>query len=226
MNRRGSPNFDTRPDGLAVTMLVFHYTGMADADAAVARLCDPQSKVSAHYLVHEDGRVVALVDEANRAWHAGEAFWRGITDINGCSVGIEMHNPGHEFGYRDFPGAQIAALGGLAREILARHPIPAGNVVGHSDVAPRRKQDPGERFPWRRLAQDGVGLWPEATAAGEPGDGDRGQAAGLLSAIGYETVDVEASLCAFQRRFRPACMDGAADGETMGLLRALARLTT
>ena len=146
-----SPNFDER--ALPVTMVVLHYTGMQDAASAIARLCDPEAKVSAHYLIAEDGQIVRMVDEAKRAWHAGKSFWRGITDINSASVGIEIVNPGHEFGYRPFPVAQIDALIGLMQDVTLRHRITRGNIVGHSDVAPARKEDPGELFPWERLAR-------------------------------------------------------------------------
>ena len=146
-----SPNHDDR-GGAAIDMLVLHYTGMKTAEAALERLCDPAAKVSAHYTIDEDGTVYAHVPEARRAWHAGVSFWAGATDINSRSIGIELVNPGHEFGYRDFPDAQIAALITLCHGILLRHPIPSARVLGHSDVAPARKEDPGELFPWERLA--------------------------------------------------------------------------
>src|ERR1700712_4688040 len=151
-----SPNFDERTS--PVSMLVLHYTGMADAASAIARLTDPEAKVSAHYLIAEDGQIVRLVDETKRAWHAGRSHWRGIDNINSASVGIELVNPGHEFGYRPFPEAQIEALIPLVANIVQRHGITRGNVVGHSDIAPTRKQDPGELFPWNRLARRGPGL--------------------------------------------------------------------
>ena len=211
---RPSPNFDRRPAEAPIDMLVLHYTGMETAEIAVSRLCDPEAKVSAHYVIDEDGTVQRLVAEDRRAWHAGAAFWRGETDINGRSVGIELVNPGHEFGYRPFPEAQMAALETLARDILARHPIPARNVVGHSDVAPRRKRDPGELFDWPRLAAAGIGPWPEEC-------GESGDVVAMLAEYGYETVDLEKTVEAFQRRFRPARIDGIADAETAGRLRAL-----
>ncbi len=214
-----SPNCDDRPAGVPVDMLVLHYTGMRTAGEAMARLCDPAAKVSAHFLIDEDGTTHALVPENKRAWHAGVSFWRGETDINGRSIGIELVNPGHEFGYRPFPEAQMAALIDLARDILSRHPIPPRNVVGHADVAPRRKQDPGELFDWKRLAEAGIGLWPEAGRGEEDGD-----VSTLLSEIGYETVDLPTTLSAFQRRYRPVRLDGRADAETLGLLRAVCNL--
>lgn len=220
MIERPSPNFNGRPDGAAIDMLVLHYTGMPLAEDALARLCDPAAEVSAHYLIDEGGSIHALVPETRRAWHAGVSFWRGASDINGRSIGIELANPGHDFGYRPFPEAQMTALTDLATDILTRHPIPARNVVGHSDIAPRRKIDPGEMFDWRRLAAAGIGLWP----SGNPGNraaGPEGEAETLLAAIGYETVDRAVSLSAFQRRYRPSCFDGHADAETLALLRAV-----
>ena len=169
-----SPNFDLRktpPD-----MIVLHYTGMRTGEAALARLRDPEAKVSSHYLVEEDGRVFTLVAEERRAWHAGASFWKGERDVNGRSVGVEIVNPGHEFGYRPFPEAQIAAVIELVAEIRTRWTVEDGAIVGHSDVAPERKQDPGELFPWKRLAQAGHGLWAEPAAApGLPlGEGEEG----------------------------------------------------
>ncbi|HEC90264.1 MAG TPA: N-acetylmuramoyl-L-alanine amidase [Alphaproteobacteria bacterium] len=199
-------------------MLVLHYTGMETAAAALDRLCDRRAEVSAHYLITEDGRVVRLVAEDMRAWHAGLAIWRGSSAVNARSIGIELVNPGHEFGYRDFPEPQMAALEELALGILRRHPIPALNVVGHSDVAPGRKTDPGEKFNWRRLAGNGVGFWPETTVAA---DGDAGE---LLAEIGYDTGNPAAAVDAFQRRYRPALINGVADTETTALMAAVAGL--
>ncbi|MDH5748280.1 MAG: N-acetylmuramoyl-L-alanine amidase [Rhodospirillales bacterium] len=213
-----SSNFDTRPAGTVVDMLIFHYTGMEDRESALERLCDPSSNVSAHYLIGEDGSVEALVAEKHRAWHAGEAAWRGQSDINARSIGIELVNPGHEFGYRPFTESQMLSVEILAREILDRHPIPARNVVGHSDVAPRRKTDPGELFDWRRLAERGIGLWPDEGAAGS---GEAEDTANLLIQYGYEIMDLPMTIAAFQRHFRPSRIDGVADGKTAGVLRAL-----
>lgn len=217
--RRPSPNHDARPDGVPVDMLVLHYTGMRGAAAALERLCDPASEVSAHYLVDEDGTVVELVGEDRRAWHAGKSFWRGHSNVNARSIGVELVNPGHEYGYRRFPEAQMAALVTLAEDILARHAIAPRNVVGHSDVAPRRKTDPGELFDWRRLAGRGIGLWPEPAE----GPGETAEIVSLLAGIGYETEDLAATVRAFQRRFRPSLIDGAADAETVGLAAGLLR---
>ena len=214
-----SPNFGARPDGIVIDMLVIHYTGMRTGATALKWLCDPAAEVSAHYLIEEDGRLFRLVDEAERAWHAGAGLWRGDSNINDRSIGIELVNPGHEYGYRPFPAAQMAALIGLARDILARHPIPAQNVVGHSDVAPMRKQDPGELFDWRALAAAGVGAWPDA-----PGDGDGCDVGTLLTDIGYDSSDLELALVAFQRRYLPARVDGQLDADVLNQLAAVAAL--
>ncbi|MEJ8571863.1 N-acetylmuramoyl-L-alanine amidase [Microbaculum marinum] len=237
---RESPNHDSR-NGAPVDILLLHYTGMTSAEAALDRLCDPTAKVSCHWFVHVDGRVVRLVPESERAWHAGVSSWAGEIDINARSVGIEIDNPGHEFGYRPFPDAQVEAVAGLCREILARHPIPSGRVLAHSDVAPARKQDPGELFPWARLASDGIGHWvePERLTSGrrlEPGAAgpDVADLQGRLASYGYGiTPDgvydaaTVAVVTAFQRHFRPARVDGIADVSTRRtldrLLRALPR---
>ena len=219
-----SPNVDARPSGVPIDMLVLHYTGMESASAALARLTDSEAKVSAHYLVEEDGTIVRLVPESMRAWHAGVAVWRGKTGINARSIGIELVNPGHEFGYRPFPEAQMAALIELAGDIVGRHPIPARNVVAHSDVAPRRKMDPGELFDWRRLAAAGVGLWPVEGEAALVGSDGSDSIAALLTEIGYETDDLFATLKAFQRHFRPSRVNGRLDFETARLLTGLADL--
>lgn len=230
-----SPNFDARtapPD-----MLLLHYTGMPTGDAALTRLCDPESKVSAHYLVEEDGRIFALVPEERRAWHAGVSFWRGSTDINGLSIGIEVVNPGHEFGYRPFPGAQIEAVVTLLGDIRSRWTIPDARILGHSDVAPDRKEDPGELFPWRDLALAGHGLWAEpppapgaALAEGDEGPGVFTLQAGLTR-LGYDSAPSGAFdwatatiVRAFQRHWRPDMVDGVADGATRARLIALLRL--
>ena len=213
-----SPNFDER--GLAISMIVLHYTGMESAGAAVARLRDPAAKVSAHYVVDEDGRVLRLVDEAKRAWHAGKAHWRDIDDVNSASIGIEIVNPGHELGYRPFPDAQIEALIPLVAAIKQRHGITRGNIVGHSDVAPARKQDPGELFPWGQLARLRLALPRPTRHLMDPGWSD----AGFLLALerfGYDVTDKLAAVVAFQRRFRPELIDGEIDGECRCILLAL-----
>ena len=208
-----SPNPDDR-GGAAIDMLVLHYTGMKTAQQALHRLCDPAAKVSAHYTVDEDGAVYAHVPEARRAWHAGVASWAGASDINARSIGIELVNPGHEFGYRDFAEDQIAALITLCHSILMRHPIPSWRVLGHSDVAPARKEDPGELFPWSGLAKAGIGLWPNAVASELKVD-DLGRYGFDLSAPRDKLVT------AFQRHFRPKKLDGQWDSECAGLLADL-----
>jgi N-acetylmuramoyl-L-alanine amidase len=213
-----SPNFDERSS--PVWMIVLHYTGMQDAASAIQRLCDPEAKVSSHYLVTEEGKVLRLVDEGKRAWHAGRSHWRGITDVNSASVGIEIVNPGHEFGYRPFPEEQIDALIPLVHDIKERHGITRGNVVGHSDVAPARKQDPGELFPWYRLAKQRIALPRPTKNLMDPGWAD----AGFLLALerfGYDVTDSLAATVAFQRRFRPELVDGTIDAECRAILLAL-----
>ena len=213
-----SPNFDERT--LAVSMLVLHYTGMQDAGAAIARLTDPEAKVSAHYVVAEDGQILRLVPEEKRAWHAGKSWWRGISDVNSASVGIEIVNPGHEFGYRPFTDPQIDALIPLVAEIVARHGITRGNVVGHSDVAPARKEDPGELFPWARLAKLRLALPRPTRNLMDPHWTDGGFML-ALERFGYDIADPAAAVRAFQRRFRPELIDGIIDGECRSILLAL-----
>jgi N-acetylmuramoyl-L-alanine amidase len=212
---RPSPNFDDR-DGAAIDMLVLHYTGMASGAAALARLCDPIAKVSAHYTIDEDGTVYAMVPEDRRAWHAGVAHWAGDSNINSRSIGIELVNPGHEFGYRAFAEAQIAALTTLCHSILVRHLIPSARVLGHSDVAPARKDDPGELFPWARLAKAGIGLWPQATPSHFTAE--------ALAHFGYDpAAPQDKVITAFQRHFRTRKIDGEWDGECAALLAGLLR---
>ena len=213
-----SPNFNERQ--LPVSMIVLHYTGMQSAEAALARLTDPAAEVSAHYLIDEDGTIHRLVAEDKRAWHAGQSHWRGITDVNSASIGIELVNPGHEFGYREFAPAQIEALIPLLAEIKDRYEITRGNIVGHSDIAPTRKQDPGEFFPWAQLARLRLALPRPTKNLMDPLWSD----AGFLLALerfGYEVTDKLAAVVAFQRRFRPELIDGEIDGECRCLLLAL-----
>jgi len=218
-----SPNFDERGEGVLIDMLILHYTGMESGDVALARLCDESAKVSAHYFVDEDGSVLKLVDEEKRAWHAGVANWRGHSNINQRSIGIEIVNPGHEFGYRDFTDAQMSSVVSLCKDILSRHPIPARNVVGHSDVAPARKSDPGELFDWRRLAGEGVGVWPEDADVLEM---DRDVVAGHLESVGYDVSDFPKALRAFQRHYRGDRVTGRIDAGTARRLSGLVKLVT
>lgn len=230
-----SPNFDARrkpPD-----MVVIHYTGMESGEAALARLRDPAAQVSAHYLIEEDGRVFRLAPEERRAWHAGVSFWQGERELNHASIGVELVNPGHEFGYRPFPDAQVAALISLLDDIRERWDIVDGRIVGHSDIAPGRKTDPGELFPWDRLAAAGHGLWVEPgpspgppLSEGEEGTGVFALQAGL-SRLGYDCppsgrfdADTTTIVTAFQRHWRPSKVDGVADGETRARLVGLLRL--
>ena len=213
-----SPNFDART--LPISIIVLHYTGMADGAAALARLRDPDAGVSSHYLVTEEGQIARLVDEADRAWHAGRSHWRGIDDVNSASIGIELVNPGHELGYRPFPEEQMAALMRLMAGIVERHGVTRGNIVGHSDIAPARKVDPGELFDWERLATVRLALPRPRKYLTDPEWPD---AAFLLALerFGYEVIDREAAVRAFQRRFRPETIDGVIDGECRAILLSL-----
>ncbi|VXC91852.1 N-acetylmuramoyl-L-alanine amidase [Sphingomonas sp. AX6] len=213
-----SPNFDDR--SLPITMIVLHYTGMETGEAAIERLRDPAAKVSSHYLVAEDGTILRMVDEDKRAWHAGRSHWRGVKDINSASVGIEIVNPGHEWGYRPFPEEQVAAVIRLVHEIKDRHEITRGNIVGHSDIAPARKQDPGELFPWGKLARLRLALPRPTKNLMDPGWTDGGFLL-ALERFGYDVEDGPAAVTAFQRRFRPEMVDGIIDAECRMLLLAL-----
>lgn len=213
-----SPNFGERM--APISMIVLHYTGMESGAAALARLRDPEAQVSAHYLIEEDGRIFRLVDEKKRAWHAGRAHWRGIDDVNSASIGIEMVNPGHAFGYRPFTPAQMGSLIPLVAEIKERHGITRGNVVGHSDVAPSRKQDPGELFNWHALARLRLALPRPTRNLVDPGWPDGGFML-ALERFGYDVTDPVAAVTAFQRRFRPELIDGEIDMECRCILLAL-----
>jgi len=214
---RPSPNFDARADGAEIDILLLHYTGMKSAEEALARLCDPSTAVSAHYLIDEAGQIFYLVAEDDRAWHAGEAAWAGESDINSRAIGIELANPGHDLGYQDFSVAQIDSLVTLTHTILTRHPIPAARVLGHSDVAPYRKQDPGERFPWERLSAAGIGLAPPKDLAPQISTPGQNAFARDLALFGYamgEGVDparIEEVIMAFRRHFRPDHLAGPLD---------------
>ncbi len=229
-----SPNFGPRRpvDGsVGVRHLVLHYTGMTSSNAALARLCAAESGVSSHYLIDEDGTTYGLVDETARAWHAGVGYWAGTRDLNSTSIGIELVNPGHEYGYRAFPAAQIDALIDLARDIVQRHAIAATAVLGHSDIAPSRKEDPGELFPWADMAKAGIGIWPTEKGVSSPSPAASWNA---LSRIGYavpsgpgaDILDPDSAaadvIAAFQRRFQPNQVSGALDPETAARIAAVA----
>lgn len=233
-----SPNRRPRPPGAVVDTLVLHYTGMRSAEAAIDRLRDPQAEVSSHYVVLEDGGIVRLVPEEQRAAHAGISFWRGREMLNDSAIGIEIVNPGHEWGYRPFPDVQIVAVRRLCLGILSRHPVPQTGIVGHSDIAPDRKQDPGELFPWAALSRDGIGLFPHDTP--DLGNGDSvTDAAGLapiraaLHSIGYR-IDLEGPMddaltlvmTAFQRRWRQETVNGLADAGSRARMSAVAALSS
>lgn len=213
-------------------MLVLHYTGMSSAQAALDHLRDPLAKVSAHYVIDEDGTVYRLVEERYRAWHAGVSFWQGASHLNNRSIGIELVNPGHKLGYHPFPAAQMQALECLATGILQRYPISARRVLGHADIAPQRRQDPGEFLDWARLARAGIGLWPQeplADPVSTPPDLTKaksmlarfGYAVPLTSGMDQETQQV---ITAFQRHFRPARVDGNLDEDTWTHLKQLIEL--
>ncbi|WP_088347409.1 MULTISPECIES: N-acetylmuramoyl-L-alanine amidase [Rhodomicrobium] len=232
---RPAANFEPRRAGMRPTILLLHYTGMASAERALYWLTAPESRVSCHYLIDEDGRITQMVREDMRAWHAGESYWAGETDINSASIGIEIHNPGHAGAYPDFPEVQMRAVEALSRDIITRHQIAPPLVLAHSDIAPRRKADPGEKFDWARLARAGVGHWVEPA----PIEGDAGLGLGdaspevermqrQLAAYGYGVpvsgafcADTEIVVAAFQRHFRPARIDGRADRSTIATLDRL-----
>lgn len=225
---RPSPNFNDRPEDAPIDLLVLHYTGMKTCAEALDRLCDPAAKVSAHYTIDEDGTVYRHVAEEKRAWHAGVSYWAGHRNLNDRSIGVEIANPGHDFGYRAFPEAQIAAVMALGRAIVARHGIPPRRVLGHSDIAPQRKIDPGELFPWPRLAEAGLGVWPKFPRRDISRSIQMPEIQTDLAAIGYECPasgvldeDTRAAIAAFQRHFRPALVTGIPDGETAARASAL-----
>ncbi|MFN3725398.1 MAG: N-acetylmuramoyl-L-alanine amidase [Allosphingosinicella sp.] len=215
---RPSPNHDQR--SRPISMIVLHYTDMLSAEEAIERLCDPAAGVSAHYLVTKSGEVVRMVPEERRAWHAGRSYWRGLTNVNDDSIGIEIDNPGHSNGYEPFPDAQVEAVVRLVADIKQRHHITRGNVVGHSDVAPARKRDPGELFPWGQLARLRLALPRPTKNLMDPCWTE----AGFLLALerfGYDVSDKMAAIIAFQRRFRPELIDGEIDAECRMILLAL-----
>ncbi|MBC7282833.1 N-acetylmuramoyl-L-alanine amidase [Hoeflea sp.] len=230
-----SPNHGERRDGRRPDMLILHYTGMPSAEAALEWLCAEESQVSSHYFIDEEGRISQLVPESQRAWHAGQGCWKGETDINSASIGIEIANPGHAAESPPFPDTQIEAVIRLCRDIVDRHAIPAERVLAHSDIAPMRKQDPGECFPWDRLHREGVGHWVEPLPVGGGRffqEGDTGQPVealqSMLALYGYGVrvdgsydAETRSVIRAFQRHFRPARVDGVADSSTIGTLHKL-----
>ena len=214
-----SPNFDERR--LPVSLLVMHYTGMKSGAEAISWLANPDAKVSAHYVVTEDGQIVQMVDEEKRAWHAGRGSWREVrSDVNSASIGIEIVNTGHDWGYVPFPEEQMDSVVRLANDIVKRHHITPANVIGHSDVAPARKQDPGELFDWERLARFGLALKRPTKNLSDPPWTDGGFML-ALERFGYDIENAQASVVAFQRRFRPENIDGVIDGETRAILLSL-----
>lgn len=219
MKQVSSPNFDRRKT--AIDMLVMHYTGRPTLEESLGWLTDPAKKVSTQYLIGEAGEVFQLVDEKERAWHAGVSYWAGNRDINSCSIGIEIQNPGHEFGYQDFPERQMEALVALSKEIIARYNIPRTRVLGHSDVAPERKQDPGEKFPWELLSREGIGRWPEKILP--TGTPDFLAFKTSLQDLGYEVLEgqIEFAIKAFQRHWHPENVTGQPNAETYARLKAL-----
>lgn len=215
-----SPNWGERPTHSSINTLVLHYTGMQTGKEALHRLCNPEAEVSAHYMIEEDGTIYQLVAEEKRAWHAGLSYWRGSNNINDISIGIELVNPGHEFGYRPFPEAQMAALIPLCQQLTKRYSIPAHNIVAHSDIAPLRKEDPGELFDWQRLAKHGIGLWLDHhffPADYTPLVLDKQQLLHLqqrfaafgykLSSTGIWDAETKAVIIAFKRHFCPYSLD-------------------
>ncbi|MGD9650101.1 MAG: N-acetylmuramoyl-L-alanine amidase [Dongiaceae bacterium] len=226
-----SPNYNQRANNRQPSLIIIHYTGMPSGKDALERLCDPASQVSAHYLIEEDGRIFQLVDDMMRAWHAGVSCWQGERDINSASIGIEIVNPGHEWGYREFPKKQLQALENLLQELQQRWHIKGENILGHSDVAFARKTDPGELFPWEDLAKKGFGLWPREKIT--PQDLSPLQAQELLKKIGYDAplhgeMDalMKTLIANFQRHFRPSQITGELDSKTNGLIVSLAHGST
>lgn len=230
-----SPNFGPRPDNQSVKLLILHYTGMPDDGQALSWLCNSQSQVSSHYFVHQNGEIVQLVREKDRAWHAGVSSWQGASDINSCSIGIEIANPGHEHGYREFPDKQIEAVKKLCQGIIARHAIRPEHVLAHSDIAPERKEDPGELFPWSYLAENKIGHLVPPNPVGDGRFfqlGDQGEPVAALQTMfqlygygcpqsGHYCEVTRAVVRAFQRHFRPERVDGIADQSTIATLHQL-----
>ena len=230
LTRHYTPNVNSRDPSLPLQYVVLHYTGMENGHAALSRLMDPKAEVSAHYMIDEDGKVTQLADEDKRAWHAGKSFWRGTTDLNSASIGIELVNPGHQFGYRAFPTMQMKALASLLRDIIARHNLsPKTALLAHSDIAPGRKEDPGELFPWQELAAQGLGVWPQPVEDDYKPASDHDVQL-MLRQIGYFCPDhgeydrdMREALLAFQRHYEPNNLTGTPERETIARLRAVLR---
>lgn len=232
---KASPNFGPRKAGRRPSILLLHYTGMKEAQKAIDWLCDTRSKVSCHYLIDVDGRITQMVDEDMRAWHAGQSSWKGEHDINSSSIGIEIQNEGHVHGYPDFPAEQMDAVILLSQDIIARWHLRPEHVLAHSDVAPHRKIDPGEKFDWKRLHKEGVGHWVKpsridegpALKPGDDGEPVRAFQAALalygygVAVSGVYTEDTAVQVRAFQRHFRPTRIDGLADMSTVDTLDRL-----
>ncbi len=231
-----SPNWDERPEGRQIDTVVLHYTGMQTGEEALARMCNPEAKVSAHYMIEEDGRLFCLVPEEKRAWHAGFSHWQGRDNINHNSIGIELVNTGHEFGYVPFPDAQISVLLELLKAIHERHEIPSLGYIGHSDIAPDRKTDPGELFPWGRLSEHGFGVWSNIDGSNTEILYEKGDSGPeivsinkQLGMVGYDCsnsliydANLERVLLAFQRHWRPQWVTGCYDRGTALILEDIA----
>jgi N-acetylmuramoyl-L-alanine amidase len=233
-----SPNWNERPEGVAIDTVVLHYTGMQSGKEALGRLCCEQAQVSSHYLIDEDGTAYQLVDDKKRAWHAGVSSWQGRGNLNHSSIGIELVNPGHEFGYRDFPEAQIASLLALLNALKEKHAIPTSRFIGHSDIAPLRKNDPGERFPWKKLSHRGFGVFSEKDFSNQEFiELTSNNAAEIkvlnkqLGIIGYDGFDSDGFgaqtsqvIRAFQAHWRPEGVHGKLDKGTWSALQEIAKL--
>jgi N-acetylmuramoyl-L-alanine amidase len=227
--RQISDNHEPRLNGLQPTYIVLHYTGMASGAAAVDWLCNPESKVSCHYLIDVDGSVVQMVSEDRRAWHAGVSSWNGCVDINSASLGIEIQNGGHNVGLPLFPVLQMQSVARLCLDIMARYDMAPHDVLAHSDIAPGRKVDPGEAFDWEYLAKQGVGQVVQSPAVGDAGSIAEFQS--LLAALGYR-IDINGDFDnrsrivveALQRRYRRHKIDGQLDSETFDIARRLLKI--
>ena len=216
-----SPNYNDRPPGTEIDILVIHYTGMVELAEALERLCDPANEVSAHYVIDQNGQIFQLISEEKRAWHAGVSSWRGRANINDRSIGIELENPGHEFGYQKFSKPQINSLIRITSSIIIRHPIPARNIIGHSDIAPTRKKDPGEFFDWNKLALKGIGYWPKVRKSEDITPINALNFEMALKMYGYDTTNLSATILAFQRHFLPKHCNDQPDLKMFRMLEIL-----